>query len=74
MGRTRSVHRIASANREGIGEPLLARLAVEQSQRGRGLGWFLMSDALIRSSAASEIIAARAVVVHALDSDAASFT
>lgn len=52
---------------------LLARLAVDLSQHGKGMGQRLLADAMARSVAAAEIIAARAVLVHALDEQAASF-
>lgn len=52
---------------------LLARLAVDQSEQGAGLGRALLKDALLRASAAADIIGARAVVVHALDDEARRF-
>jgi ribosomal protein S18 acetylase RimI-like enzyme len=52
---------------------LLARLAVDQSAKGQGLGEHLLLDALHRSLAHAEQIAAMAVVVHAKDEDAAAF-
>ncbi len=52
---------------------LLTRLAVEQNEQGRGLGKALLKDALRRMARAADIVAARAVVVHAIDSAAADF-
>jgi GNAT superfamily N-acetyltransferase len=52
---------------------ILARLAVDKSLQGRGIGAALLSDALIRVIRASEQVAVRAVVVHAIDDDAAAF-
>ncbi len=52
---------------------ILARLAVDARHQRRGLGAALLHDALVRICRASEQIAVRAVVVHAIDSDAASF-
>jgi GNAT superfamily N-acetyltransferase len=52
---------------------LLTRLAVEQNEQGRGLGKALLKDALRRMARAADIVAARAVVVHAIDSSAADF-
>jgi GNAT superfamily N-acetyltransferase len=52
---------------------LLARLAVDASFQGSGLGADLLADALGRCVAASEIAGARAVVVHAIDEKAATF-
>ncbi len=52
---------------------LLARLAVDRRERGRGLGAALLKDALRRSERAAEIAGARAVLVHALDEEARGF-
>jgi predicted N-acetyltransferase YhbS len=52
---------------------LLARLAVDRRERGRGLGAALLKDALVRSERAAEIAGARAVLVHALDEGARTF-
>jgi predicted N-acetyltransferase YhbS len=52
---------------------LLARLAVDVSEQGRGLGEALLVEALRRSAAAADIIGARAVIVHAKDQEARSF-
>ena len=52
---------------------LLARLAVDQSFQGQGLGKFLFRDALIRSLRAHELVGGRAFLVHAKDDEAAAF-
>jgi GNAT superfamily N-acetyltransferase len=52
---------------------LLGRLAVDQSSKGQGLGQHLLLDALHRSLAHADQIAAMAVVVDAKDEAAASF-
>jgi ribosomal protein S18 acetylase RimI-like enzyme len=52
---------------------ILARLAIDSSCQGRGLGAALLDDALVRICRASEQIAVRAVVVHAVDDSAAAF-
>ena len=52
---------------------LLARLAVNQSEKGRGLGAALLKDALLRSLQAADIIGCRAVLVHAKDQQAQAF-
>jgi predicted N-acetyltransferase YhbS len=52
---------------------LIARLAVDQSWQRRGLGSDLLRDALRRTLAASGQIGIRAVVVDAIDGEAASF-
>lgn len=52
---------------------LLARLAVDRSEQGTGLGAALIKDALVRAAGAAEEIGARAVLVHAKDEDAKGF-
>jgi GNAT superfamily N-acetyltransferase len=52
---------------------LIGRLAVHDAVRGTGLGADLLRDALERSLAASTEIAARVVLVHALDEDGKAF-
>lgn len=56
-----------------IGVVLLARLAVDESEKGAGLGRALLKDALVRSASAADIIAVRAVLVHALNEEAKQF-
>ena len=52
---------------------LIGRLALDQAWQGQGLGSALLSDALLRCLAASEIAGVRAVIVHAIDDDAVGF-
>ena len=52
---------------------LLARLAVDLSVTGRGLGSWLLRDAMTRTLAAAETIGVRAMLVHAIDQDTAAF-
>lgn len=52
---------------------ILARLAVDVSHQGQGIGAALLNDALVRVVRASEQVAVRAVVVHAVDEKAAAF-
>lgn len=77
---TLAAHRVQRANvskRVGRGSPteipavLLARLALDASLHGQGLGGELLWDALTRAVAAGTIAAARLVVVHAIDDNAA---
>jgi GNAT superfamily N-acetyltransferase len=56
-----------------IGVILLARLAVDQREKGRGLGKALLKDSLLRIHGAADIVGARAVLVHAIDTEAAEF-
>lgn len=52
---------------------LLARLALDRSLHGQGLGGQLLLDALERAVGASSLAAARLVVVDAIDEPAAAF-
>lgn len=52
---------------------LLARLAVDVSVQGRGVGAFLLRDAMTRALGASEQIGARVLLVHALHEQARAF-
>jgi GNAT superfamily N-acetyltransferase len=52
---------------------LLARLAVDASVAGRGLGAWLLRDAMMRTLAASETIGVRAMIVHVIDEEARGF-
>lgn len=56
-----------------IGIVLLARLAVDIAQQGKGLGKALLFDALTRIEEAADIIGVRAVMVHAIDEPARRF-
>ena len=49
---------------------LLARLAVDRSFQGQGLGSALLKDALLRTLQAADIAGIRAVLVHAKNEDA----
>jgi GNAT superfamily N-acetyltransferase len=77
---TGSVHKHESPSRiakglanHPIGIVLLARLAVDRTQHGRGLGKALLFDALTRIAEAADIVAVRAVLVHAIDEAARRF-
>ena len=52
---------------------LLARLAVDLSEQGKGLGRGLLKDALLRAFQASEIVGSRAIVTHAKNEPAGAF-
>lgn len=52
---------------------LLARLGLDRSEHGTGIGAALLRDVLARCSAAADEVGGRAVVVHAKDDTAASF-
>lgn len=52
---------------------LIARLAVDLSVKGKGLGGILLRDALLRAVQAAEIAGLRAIMVEAKDETARSF-
>lgn len=59
--------------RHPIPAVLLARLAVDRSVQGRGLGAFLLRDAMARTFAAAAELGIRVMLVHALDEPARDF-
>lgn len=52
---------------------VIGRLAVDRDHQGRGIGQGLLKDALLRVTKASELVGARAVLVHAVDQEAVPF-
>lgn len=52
---------------------ILARLAVDKSLQGKGFGKALLRDALLKTIQAADTIGVRALLIHALDEDAAAF-
>jgi predicted N-acetyltransferase YhbS len=56
-----------------IGMVLLARLAVDASEQGKGMGALLLAEALRKAIAAGDAAAARFVVVDAVDDAAVAF-
>jgi GNAT superfamily N-acetyltransferase len=52
---------------------LLAQLAVDQAWAGQGIGTGLLKHALLRCGAAAELIGGRALIVNAIDAEAATF-
>ena len=52
---------------------ILGRLAVDRAHQGRGIARGLLKDALLRIVKASDLVGARAVLVHAIDLDAVPF-
>ena len=59
--------------RHPIPAVLLARLAVDRAVRGRGLGAWLLRDAMLRSLSAAESVGIRVLLVHAIDDHARAF-
>jgi GNAT superfamily N-acetyltransferase len=51
----------------------IGRMAIDKAYQGKGLGRALLKDALLRIVRASELVGARAVLVHAVDQGAAPF-
>jgi GNAT superfamily N-acetyltransferase len=49
---------------------LLARLAIDKSVHGAGLGKALLKDALLRTAQAADIAGIRAMLVHPKDEEA----
>lgn len=56
--------------RQPVPVMLLARLAVDRSAQGAGLGKALLKDALLRTAQAADIAGTRALLVHAKDDEA----
>jgi GNAT superfamily N-acetyltransferase len=52
---------------------LLARLAEDQREQGKGLGKALLKDAILRTMQAAEIAGLKVLLVHAKDDAAAEF-
>lgn len=75
-----SVEKVAAPPRLVRGLPgppvpmvLLARLAIDRSMQGQGLGVSLLFEALHRAALAAEHAAARLIAVDAIDDDARRF-
>ena len=52
---------------------LLARLGVDEKVKGRGIGWALLQDVLLRSVEISDQVGFRALVIHCRDETARDF-
>jgi len=52
---------------------ILARLAVSQAWKGKGIGGGLLKDAMLRTLQAADIAGIRAFAVHAKDEEARTF-
>jgi GNAT superfamily N-acetyltransferase len=59
--------------RHPIPATLLARLAVDMTVQGRGVGAWLLRDAMLRALNAAESVGIRALLVHAIDEQARAF-
>jgi len=59
--------------RHPIPAALLARLAVDVTVQGRGIGAWLLKDAMLRTLSAADSLGIRVLLVHALDDRARAF-
>jgi GNAT superfamily N-acetyltransferase len=74
IGHDMASERLAKGmGRHPIPAVLLARLAVDRSVQGQGLGALLLRDAMLRAVSAAEGLGIRALVVHALHARARAF-
>jgi len=73
VSRKKATTRASKSAPEPIPIVLLARLAVDKREQGQGLGAALLKSALQRAYAGAEIIGGRAILVHAIDPEAAAF-
>jgi predicted N-acetyltransferase YhbS len=73
VSRASAPERVAKAMPEPVPVLLLARLAVDQSVQGQGLGWRLLRDAILRTLQVADHVGVRALLAHALDQSAADF-
>ncbi len=71
--RSVSVSRVRRNMPDPIPVMLLARLAIDDSWQGRGLGRSLLRDAVLRAIQAADIVGIRALLVHAISDDAKRF-
>ena len=71
--RSVSVSRVRRDMPDPIPVMLLARLAIDDSWQGRGLGRSLLRDAVLRAIQAADIVGIRALLVHAISDDAKRF-
>ncbi len=59
--------------RHPIPAALLARLAVDTSVQGHGIGAWLLRDAMLRTLTAADELGIRVLLVHAINEDARAF-
>ncbi len=72
--REESPERVAKGlSRHPVPVAVIARLAVDRGEHGKGVGAALLKDALVRIAGAADIIGVRAVLVHAKDDKARAF-
>jgi len=71
--RERATRKVARGGPRVIPVALLARLGVDVTEQGRGLGPALLKDAIGRAAQAAEAVGARALLAHAKDEGARRF-
>ncbi len=59
--------------RHPIPAALLGRLAVDAAVQKRGVGAWLLRDAMLRTLSAAESVGIRVLLVHAIDEEARAF-
>lgn len=59
--------------RHAIPAVLLARLGVDASVQGRGVGGWLLRDAMLRALSVGDELGVRVLLVHAIDDNACAF-
>jgi GNAT superfamily N-acetyltransferase len=52
---------------------LLGRLAIDRAWQGKGLGGDLLRDAVLRTMSAGDVVGVRAMLVHAISTEAKTF-
>lgn len=74
LATTEALDRIkAGSGRQPIPAVILARLAVDKNWQRKGLGSFLVFDAVKRVARLQDELGIRALIVHAIDDDAKNF-
>jgi GNAT superfamily N-acetyltransferase len=73
LERDRLSGKLGRGSPDRIPAVIIAKLALAKELQGRGLGGVLLADASQRILVATDIVAARFVVVDAVDDEAASF-
>jgi GNAT superfamily N-acetyltransferase len=73
VAREETPARVAKGARRQVPCLLLARLAVDKSAQGSGMGRGLLADAIARTAGLAEEVGIRAMLIHARDEGARSF-
>lgn len=73
VGRNELPTRIRRNTPDQVPVIILGRLATDKRFQGRGIGKGMLREAISRTISASETIGVRALLVHAIDAEAAAF-